>query len=84
MCFLDALLSHISERGQFTTISRIEAITQFMHQHEYDSDAFLDDIGEVVIEATALNQRISNIYNICIDDNFMILCKDYMRYCQCM
>ena len=55
----------------------IKALRKFMQKHEYDSDAFIQDIDDVIIEE--MDKNISNIYNICDDKKYISHCKDFLQ-----
>jgi len=63
-------------------------LKEFIEKDEYDSDAFIQDIEDVIIDnmeiIVAMNKNISNIYNICNDDKYISHCKDFLRYYKCM
>ena len=85
ICFMDAVLNHVSNMFN-TQISKktISNLQEFIADNEYDSDAFIEDLKNVIIGNTELNATISNLCIVCDDRNIISCIKDYLKYRTCM
>ena len=85
---MDAVLEHVSQKI-YTQIGTkdFEELVKFLHQNEYDSDALIQDLKTVIFDenqSVEYNEKISNIFHICMDENCIIHIKDHIRYYHCM
>ena len=56
----------------------IKVVIEFMKGHQYDTDAFGDDLN-------AVNHQQSNLYNICHQNmEFLSTCNQFMTNIYCM
>ena len=77
LTFLNGLFAHIAEKGNIDQ-DTINRIIQFMKSHQFDSDAFKDDLN-------VLNNQQSNLYRVSNQNmEFMSTSNHFITNIYCM
>ena len=69
------MMNYVANKTQNTTSEPIKMLKQFIVDHDYDSDALIQDLEE---------EYASNIYNICTNKEYILHCKDFVQYFKCL
>ena len=75
ICFLDAMMNYLRKRNEASIMDTIKALKQIISDHQYDSDALIQDLEEI---------QVSNLYNICNYKEHIIHCNAFIQYIKCL
>ena len=87
---MDAVFNHVLDKIHVSPSEKtLNDLHRYIKENEYDSDALMQDLEGIFIEANVnqkLNQTKSNLYLVCDDTKYITYFKDYIRYnnCKCM